>query len=346
MPRPCADVHPEPEPAVCHLCRLYERDPRYRALWAGSSGPTIRCAHLGGPTGDVIACPSCRGRVLLKVFACSRYGRCTPGKRVPDEASCVGCPDHVAAPDSSTAPVRNLLYYLYPVAGNGVWQRNVAQLLRRMHLFNGQRVVAIAHDGRTDPPGHVEDLFADTVQDFIVLRNDPGLREAAALPLLLERVRTDDPAQVTFYGHAKGVTRPVNPGVTCHPWADILYETCLDYRPLVEDVLTRHPIAGSFKKVGAGFAGSPSSWHYSGGFFWFRNRELFARDWRRLDRRWWGAEAAPGLWFRPEEAGVLFHEGRVPGLDLYHMGYLRGTVLPALERWRQRYERWRAPHAR
>lgn len=231
--------------------------------------------------------------------------------------------------------VRNLLYYIYPITGNGTWQHNVAELLRRIRLFNGRRVVAIATDQITDPAEAVKGMFWGQVHEFIEMPNNPQLREVAAFTRLLERVETKDANQITFYGHAKGVTRPVNEGVSVHPWADLLYETCLDYPALVEDLLSRYPIAGSLKKVGHGFDGSASSWHYSGGCYWLRNREVFSRDWRRVDPVWWGTESWPGLHFKPEEAGVLFHEGVAPTLDLYNMDYLKNRVFPELESWRK-----------
>ncbi len=297
------------------------------------------CLHLGGDP-RVEECGSCteraQRRTALKVYPCAIHGECTLATRMEGVKGCCNeCDDYAPRPMSSVAgSIRNLLYHVYPRRGNGVWQRNVGQLLRRIRLFNGRRVVAIATDGSTDPPEHVKDQFAGHVHEFIEARNNPSLREVGTFADLFSRVETTDPRAVTFYAQAKGVTRPVNDGVTVHPWADMLYETCLDYWPLVEATLRQFPMAGSMKKLGHGFEGSASSWHYSGAFFWFRNKDVTVRNWRRIDNHWWGIESWPGIHFRPEEAGCLFHEGRVGVLNLYSMEYLKGVAQPALDQWR------------
>lgn len=233
---------------------------------------------------------------------------------------------------------RHLLYHVCPMRGNGVWQRNVMQLRKRIGLFNGKRVVAIVTGPGLDPPEAVKDLFAGTVQEWFVVPNSSARREVATFLPLLQHVHTTDPGHATFCAHAKGVTKPVNPGISVHRWTQIMYETNLDYWPLVERTLLRHHLAGSFKKVGRGFAGSASAWHYSGTFYWLRNAELFRREWRKVDPVWWGTESYPGRHFSADEAGCLFYEGRVPELNLYSIGYLRGRVLPRYDRWRKEHE--------
>jgi hypothetical protein len=109
MPRPCHDDHP-PSPQSCHLCALCaERSRRGRAYrgdwgepwpWPGKGPRTAvgDCRHLGGPTGATVRCPTCRGGVELKLFACAVYGECTPGKCAPGVACCQGgrCPSYEA----------------------------------------------------------------------------------------------------------------------------------------------------------------------------------------------------------------------------------------------------------
>ncbi len=48
------------------------------------------CLHLGQPTGELVECKTCSGRVQLKVFECSKFGRCTPAKKVDGVACCDG----------------------------------------------------------------------------------------------------------------------------------------------------------------------------------------------------------------------------------------------------------------
>lgn len=53
-----------------------------------------KCAHVGGPTGQLVVCKTCAGKIQLKVFACSVYGTCTIQKKSTEEpiACCNGCP--------------------------------------------------------------------------------------------------------------------------------------------------------------------------------------------------------------------------------------------------------------
>lgn len=362
---PCQ--HDEPAPFCC-FCR-WGRDPsptgrHHRSVWRAAGvcdlpepmGKPATCRHLGEEVRRQ-QCGTCRGVVQLKVFACAVHGECTLGKPAPGvKGCCEGCRERAPTdPFCGVEPVRNLLMHIMPVAGNGVWQRNVAAVRQRWGLFNGRKIVAVCTNGvrfprprhptqdwqrrhprtlgRLDSPDEVRDAFGGRTVEFIEVPNDAGLREVRTFPELFGRLENQNPCSVTFYCHAKGVTKPVNPGVAVHPWTDILYETCLNYWPLVHRLLMERPLAGSCKKVGRGFD-SESNFHYSGSFFWFRDRDVFARDWRRIDRTWWGIEAWPGLHFPVEDAGVLFHEGVVPHLNMYLMDYLKGVVEPELTAWR------------
>lgn len=52
-----------------------------------------QCKHLGRLMDEeLVECPSCSGRVVLKVYGCAIHGRATLGKRVSDvEGCCRGC---------------------------------------------------------------------------------------------------------------------------------------------------------------------------------------------------------------------------------------------------------------
>lgn len=229
---------------------------------------------------------------------------------------------------------RHLAYHCYPVRGNGVWRRNVARLRAHAGLFAGRRLVTVAADRRTDRAADVADALGPGFEVSEV-RNDRARRETARFVAMLGHVRKSaGPGDALFVGHAKGVTHPVNDGVTVHRWADILYDVCLGDWPGVAASLAQHPVTGAFLKEAAGFAGSRSAWHYSGGFYWLRCGDLFARDWAACDDRWWGTESYPGLHYAPAEAGCLFHRGG-PEMNAYVMGYLRGVVEPAYADWKE-----------
>jgi hypothetical protein len=294
---------------------------------------------------------------LLHVRDCEVHDRCTRGpSRIH---SCQGCPDYGAPACTEAGDTRHLLYHVYPVRGTGTWQRNLDRLIPRLGLFNGRRVVAVMTQEPDatvflDPPEAVEEYLRGQQCEFLWLENVPGgpgmprrlSREAASFVPLWDRVSDlTGPEHVAFYAHAKGVGRPFDPGTTVHQWASLLYETNLDYWPLVRSLLQRHPLAGSLKKVGTGMFGANCTWHYSGTFFWARNADVFARDWRRVDRTWWGAESWVGVHFRPEEGGCLFLDGAESSIDAYRWSYMQGTIQPRLREWRSRHTNDRTPIA-
>jgi hypothetical protein len=113
-------VHPDPCGGPgCHLCWLAAHDPRYQRLWASAptgvndpavtkarTAPAARldCRHRGSALREAV-CPSCRGLVRLKVFACTLHGECTLGKSIQRLACCATCPDY--APPEPEAPAES-----------------------------------------------------------------------------------------------------------------------------------------------------------------------------------------------------------------------------------------------
>ena len=273
---------------------------------------------------------------------CGDYARRLPAP--PPTVAAAGPVEAAAYPHAGDGWTRHLLWFCYPVANTSVWQCNVDQLLERIALFNGRRVCAIAKQAGkvnprresrkrrpahfVDPPEAVRARLAGHRFEFVEIDNDLKLGEVAAFEPLWAMVEPfREPGDVTFYYHAKGVTRPVNPGVSVHPWASALYGANLDHWPLVAAQLKAHPIVGAFKKLGR--FGSAARMHYSGTAYWFRNADVFARDWRRIDRIYAGVEAWPGVQFTPDEMGCVFWDNAG---NLYDFAYLR-TALAAYRDW-------------
>ena len=125
-----------------------------------------------------------------------------PG-RMPAAAAARHKPVVATALPFGGMPRRNLMYHVWPVR-NSAWRWNVERLLRDIDLFNGRRIIGIAHDGMSEPPAAVRACFEGHGCEFIEVPNDPR-GECLTFPLMLERVASQDPADVTFYGHAKGV---------------------------------------------------------------------------------------------------------------------------------------------
>ncbi len=57
--------------------------------------PPLRnnCRHWGEELGTE-DCPSCRGNIRIKVFACNIHDRCTLRKALEETACCAGCGDY------------------------------------------------------------------------------------------------------------------------------------------------------------------------------------------------------------------------------------------------------------
>lgn len=75
--------------SMCRTCWNVGRRPEYAAINAGATKPA-ECPHRGPPTGEQVPCESCSGKVMLKVFACEKNGRCTLGRKVEGIALCEG----------------------------------------------------------------------------------------------------------------------------------------------------------------------------------------------------------------------------------------------------------------
>jgi hypothetical protein len=132
---------------------------------------------------------------------------------------------------------------------------------------------------------------------------------------LLEKAADPDPAQATFYGHAKGVTRPHERA--SRYWRNAMYHELLDDWERIADLLAEHAIVGTHRRRHDGCVRlfpdgkSEAPWHFAGTFFWLRNRETFADDrWRRVwQPAGWGAEAWPGRMFAFEDSACVAFEG-------------------------------------
>lgn len=335
----------------CRVCWLRLYDPAYmpaRASAATPGGVLARyrspCRHLGPPTGEGRPCLGCgQSGKTAPVHSCPLHGLCVTGWQVAEGVqTCGRCPDFDPGPAPTSVPpargpvtVRDLCYHAYPVRGS-CWRRRVASLVRRLALFNGRRVVAVATDHTTESPHEVERAFGGQIDDLVTLQNDPSLREVATFHALLGRARSVHPGHALFYAHTKGVTRGGHRAVDA--WCAVLHEAGLDYWPAVQGLLERFPVAGAFKKLGRGWPDHESArslWHYSGSFYWLRSADVFSRAWQDIDRFWSGVEPWPSLHFSAEEAGCVFWEAPVPAMNLYDERYVLGTVLPAWRRWKE-----------
>ena len=272
-----------------------------------------------------------------------------PGDCTPVAAAGPG-----AAPGPGHAPagfvadpgrIRHLLYHVYPLDrdGGAVWRWNVAELKRRIDLFNGRRVIGVAVGPETEPASAVHEALARLGCEFVERPNAPALGEMTTFPTLLESLSGyTGPEHATFYGHTKGVSSSLR-SPTVRRWAESMYETCLDYWPAVRRALRSHPLAGCWKRTNWGWPGqSRSTWHYSGTFRWSRNADLYGRNWREIDPFWSGSESHTSLHFDEREAAALAGEFSGDGMMLYTEPFWRRRARPALDLFRATHagDRW------
>lgn len=320
------------------LQRIATKDPRYAIHLPEAEAATITgrvaCRHRGEPTGRLVPCGTCPGGVKLKVFACDIHGECTTERAAHGCGCCAHCTDYAPPVDAPEAgATRHLLYHLYPVKGDR-WLWNLQQMARRQELFDGRKIIAVAVDHRTVNMGEVRQ-WAPWFDEYIEVPNNPELREVATFEPLFSRVAEFvGPGDVTLWAHGKGVTRERHP--TSLRWAETMLEVNLDHWPKVQAALQCYPVAGAFQRTGKGWTESASTWHYSGSYFWFRNRDLFSKpDWNRIDPFIGGIESYPSLHFPQARAANLFHAFTVGGDGLYRESYWRDKVEPELALWRR-----------
>lgn len=215
---------------------------------------------------------------------------------------------------------RNLIYHITPFASNDIWLRNVRQLLRRMDLFNGKRVIAVATGEGLVAPDQVCAAFGNHQVEIITRPNSSQLRENATFLPLLESVADPDPHKATFYAHAKGVGKDVcclgDPKGSRY-WRNAMYHELLDDWSRIDELLIDSAIVGTHCRQHNENhhiypdGQSSSSWHFAGTFFWFRNDAVFStKKWRDVwQPTGWGAEAWPGRLFEFEQSTCVAYDG-------------------------------------
>lgn len=225
---------------------------------------------------------------------------------------------------------KHLIYHCTPI---GNWQWNLGELVKRLHVFSGVKLVAIAQ-GKLDDGTELMD-WQEVRRHLPVfvkcgpVDNDTVLRETASLEFLLTKLRNMGGKDgMTFYGHTKGTSRGGSPPKmqeAIRLWTEIMYSQCLDRLPDVDKILEDHVCCGAFKRYGRfGHFPRTSHWHYSGTFFWFRNKDLYAHpDWQNIPRSRYGAEAYLSTLFKENLAGCIFGDGVT---DLYNPNYLKRVL--------------------
>ena len=199
--------------------------------------------------------------------------------------------------------LKHLLYHVTPI-GNFRW--NLDQLRKRWGVFTGKKFIAVAQGKGLLHIRYVKELLPPDCEVFAV-ENNTDIRETASFPVLLKKLHeVANLSGITFYGHTKGVSHGETDS-TIKLWTSALYYFNLDRMDLVERVLREYKVAGALVRYGE-FAGFPreSRWHYAGTFFWFKNLELFSRNWKKILPTRYGVEGYLSTLFSEDEAGIIF----------------------------------------
>lgn len=248
-------------------------------------------------------------------------------------------------------PTRHLIYHVYSHSANGVWRVNLDHLRQRLDLFNGRRLVAIATGPETEPAAAVREYLAGYDCEFTEYNNDNRKQEMVSFRDQLSALQTNDPNAVVFRAHAKGVThtkhakrfngRRKEEFDSTHMPALVrtLYETNLDHWETVRAALEWNVLAGSFKIYDA-FRDTAYRWAFAGSFYWFRADEIYRRNWTRVGHKFYGVESWPGHVAQPHEAACLFCDHATSFGELNKSSYWRRVVVPLLEAYHARQERW------
>lgn len=224
-----------------------------------------------------------------------------------------------------------MIFHVYPLRGaEWNWKWHLDQIVRVAPYFNGRIAIGVGTGPNLAPVADVQrHLEGVPVTDWIVRNNTRQLGETATFPDLLECVKTDDPNAITFRGHTKGVTHS-RTGIE-QAWARLMWATCMDL-PSVEDALASHLMAGPMKCHEPLVSKQKYRWFYAGTFYWFRNREIFQRDWRTMEQTRWYVEAWPGVVCSNAESACLCHD--FTDGSVLREEYWRSNVEADFELWK------------
>jgi hypothetical protein len=208
-----------------------------------------------------------------------------------------------------------MLYHIWPNQENEVWKWNIQWLRHYINQFDGVRSVAVAVNEKSILIGNPKTATLEEVQkefegvridNWIQFANNPGLRECITFIPLMETLPRNE--GITWYGHAKGVRHT---DYEMYPliWASVMYQLTLGNEKQVMELLEQYPFAGCFRRHNEFHLPKHHVWHYSGTYFWFRNADIFARDWADLAPNFFaGVEAWPSRLFPASETGCIFND--------------------------------------
>jgi len=203
---------------------------------------------------------------------------------------------------------RNLIYHVYPLK-NSTWQWGISKLLQYRSAFNNKVILTVATDANTESLETVSSFFDFPGKEVVTVVNDPKKGESKAMALSLPLVKTNDPDEITFYAHSKGVSKIKKEArfkSQVQMWAEAMFFMNLNRLDLIESLIKDYDAIGILKQI-KNHAGAP--WHFSGTFFWFRSSAIADKDWT-VAQEYYGSEGWIGKRVPADRAFSLFDTTR------------------------------------
>ena len=205
---------------------------------------------------------------------------------------------------------RNLIYFIYPYAINDEWRKCLKELSDYLagDIFNGRRIITVALDEYSHSLSSIREFLAGIDVDYVEVENNPMLGETPYFLHSLDMVCSLDPGEITFYAHAKGVSRGKRDVRAITHWRQRMLKHCLEDIDHADNIMQAHGVAGCFRRLGSAQprVDPPVSWHFSGSYYWLNHARLFNRDWTRIHNSRWGTEAYPAYQFSKDESFCFY----------------------------------------
>ena len=207
------------------------------------------------------------------------------------------------------------------------WEYHVERLNQIAHQFD-RKIMGIATDSSTVGTAEVRKQLGDD-WEFVEVANTPKLREVVTYRSMFDQINSDDPNQIVFCHHAKGVQDHNQGQDPIRWWTDAMYDSVLcNVDGVVEAMANGATFVGSFRRMGR-MMGVRHAWHFSGTFYAFRSARVFPLQSYPLRNVWWGTEAWPGDHFSVDHSHCI-------------VGDNIGDMYQANHQPREEMDQWRA----
>lgn len=177
----------------------------------------------------------------------------------------------------------NFIFHFAPYK-NDMFDYHIEKIHEHLPKFNNKKIINIVTGQEFYEPKYVKDRLKGLNIDFTTTINNPSHREAFSFfTNLLPKVESIEENEFTFFGHSKSCTNRRQEDrfkIQHRMWTDYCYRYTLDNIDDVIEKMKSYDSYGPFVRTnGLSRAVSDTTWHYSGTFFWFKNSEVFKKDW-------------------------------------------------------------------